>query len=271
MLKIGPKLVATVALGAMLGSTHAQDSSAGDWIKNPGMGNYKAYAEFKMANYAAARHIWEILAGLGNADALFNLGILAEDGLGEDKDMKKAQGLYVAAANAGGFKAQYRLGMLYSQDGAVPKDIDKARHYLSLAAQSGDKEAAARLASLAQPDRPLTEFEQAENLSSTGKHAEAATLYRRAADTGNVTARTRLAWMYEAGRGVERNLDEAARLFMRSAEDGDAEAQYAIAVMYRTGKGQPQDIDQSVSWLKRAAAQNYPPAQAALAAEDGSR
>lgn len=270
-MKIGLKSMAGLALWAMLGSPHAQDSSAGDWIRNPGMGNYKAYAEFKMANYAAARHIWEILAGLGNADALFNLGILAEDGLGEEKDMKKAETLYVAAANAGGFKAQYRLGMLYSQDGAVPKDVEKARRYLSLAAQGGDKEAASRLASLAQPDRPLTEFEQAENLTSVGRHAEAASLYRRAADAGNITARTRLAWMYEAGRGVDRNLDEAARHFMRSAEDGDAEAQYAIAVMYRTGKGQPEDLDRSMRWLERSAAQNYPPAQAALAAQDGSR
>jgi TPR repeat protein len=117
-------LLALLALPAL-----AQDSTAEDWIRNPAMGNYKAYAEFKMARYDSARHIWEVLAGLGNPDALFNLGILAEDGLGEARDMKKAEALYVAAANAGGFKAQYRLGMLYSSDGPVPRDLEKARHY----------------------------------------------------------------------------------------------------------------------------------------------
>lgn len=264
-------LVVAIFLETMIGCAYAQDSSASDWIKNPGMGNYKAYAEFKMGNYADARHVWEVLAGIGNADALFNLGILAEDGLGEARDMKKAEALYVAAANAGGFKAQYRLGMLYSTGGAVPKDTEKARRYLSQAAQGGDKEAVARLASLDRPERPLNDFEQAEILASTGKHAESAALYQRAADAGNITARTRLAWMHEAGRGVERNLAEAARLFMRSAEDGDAEAQYAIAVMYRTGKGQPKDREQSMIWLKRAAAQNYQPAQASLAADGESR
>lgn len=259
-----------LALLAAIGSPRAQDSGAGDWIKNPAMGNYKAYAEFKMANYDAARRIWEVLAGLGNVDALFNLGILAEDGLGEARDMKKAEALYAAAANAGGFKAQYRLGMLYSTGGGVARDDDKARHYLSLAAENGDQEAIARLASLARPERPLNDFEQAEILSSTGRHGEAAALYRRATEAGNVTARTRLAWMYEAGRGVERDLAEAARLFMQSAEAGDAEAQYAIAVMHRTGKGQARSDEQSAIWLQRSAAQGYPAARAALAADAGA-
>ncbi len=260
--------LATFAAALLLASPALpQDSTAADWIKNPAMGNYKAYAEFKMANYDAARRIWEILAGLGNPDALFNLGILAEDGLGEAKDIAKAEALYVAAANAGGFKAQYRLGMLYSSGGALPKDLDKARHYLSLAAQAGDRDAAARLASLDDPGRAPTDYEQAELLASAGRHAEAAILYRRLAEAGDATARTRLAWMYEAGRGVERNLDEAARLFMSSAQAGDAEAQYAIAVMYRTGKGRPRDRAESLVWLQRSAAQRYPAAVAALAAE----
>ena len=255
------------AIAGFSAQAGAQDSTSEDWIKNPAMGNYKAYAEFKMANYDTARHIWETLAGLGNPDALFNLGILAEDGLGESRDLKKAESLYVAAANAGGFKAQYRLGMLYSGTDPATRNLDKARHFLSLATEHGDRDAAARLASLDQPNRPPTEFERAELLSNAGKHAEAAVLYKKLADAGDITAITRLAWMYEAGRGVERSLAEAARLFMQAAQAGDAEAQYAIAVMYRTGKGQVKDKEQSLIWLKHSAEQHYPAAIAALAAE----
>lgn len=261
------QLVCAAALCSMLGAVHAQESDASDWIKNPAMGNYQAYAEFKMAHYDSARHIWQVLAGLGNVDALFNLAILAEDGLGEPRDLKKAESLYTAAAQAGGFKAQYRLGMLYSTGGTLAKDVSKARHFLNLAAAHGDKDAAERLAALDQPQRAPTELEQADILSSSGQQAQAAALYQRAADAGNSRARTRLAWMHEAGRGVERSLEEAARLFERSAEDGDAEAQYALAVMYRTGKGQARDLGKSLVWLKRSASQSYPPAQAALAAE----
>lgn len=254
---------------ALAAGTRAQDSSQADWVRNPAMGNYKAYAEFKMARYAEARHIWEVLAGLGNADALFNLGVLAEDGLGEPADISKAEALYLAAANAGGFKAQYRLGMLYSAGGPIPQDLLRARHYFGLAAQGGDREAIARLAALDAPDRPQSDFERAEQFASRGEHDAAAVLYSRLAESGHVAARTRLAWMHEAGRGVARNLEVAARLFAASAEAGDAEAQYALAVMYHTGRGQPKDAALGRMWLERAAGQGYPAARAALAAGVG--
>jgi uncharacterized protein len=261
------KFFLTLSLALLTTSVSAQDSGKSDWIKNPAMGNYKAYAEFKMAHYDAARHVWETLASIGNPDALFNLGILAEDGLGEPRDLKKAEALYTASAQSGGFKAQYRLGMLYSGDGPLPKDIEKARHYLNMAAQAGDRDAAAKLLLLENPGRAPTEFERAESLASQGKHAEAAAMYQRLAEQGDVTAQSRLAWMYESGRGVERNLAEAARRFALAANAGNAEAQYALAVMFRTGKGQPVDSERSLQWLKRSAEQHYPPAMAALAAE----
>ena len=251
-------LLAQTALG--------DESSEADWLGNPSIGNYRGYAEFKMAHYAAARHIWETLARIGNTEALFNLAILAEDGLGEAKDIGKAEALYTAAANAGGFKAQYRLGMLYSTGGVLPKDLAKARRYLGLAAAAGDHDAKTRLGRLESSDLSAqTPFERAEIHGSRGEYAEAANMYRQLANQGDATARTRLAWMYEAGRGVERNLDQAARLFNKSAESGDADAQYAIGVMYMTGRGQPLNPSLGREWLQKAATQNHQAARAALA------
>lgn len=205
---------------ALLGTASAQDSNRADWLRNPAMGNYKAYAEFKMGHYAEARHVWETLTEVGNGDALFNLGVLAEDGLGESRDLRKAETLYTAAARAGNFKAQYRLGLLYSTGDTLPHDPEKARLYLGMAAQAGDADARARLASLDEPGRALSPFQEAESLSARGRHAEAAVLYGRLAEAGDQAAQTRLAWMYEAGRGVPRNLSEAARRFRLAAEAG---------------------------------------------------
>jgi uncharacterized protein len=259
------RFVVTLLLALGAGHCFAQDSYRSDWLRNPAMGNYKAYAEFKMANYASARRVWETLAEVGNGDALFNLGVLAEDGLGEPRDMKKAEALYTSAAGAGNFKARYRLGMLYSAGELLPKDLDKARVYLGLAAQDGDRDAAARLATLDRPDAEPNPFQQAELLGSRGRHAEAAAIYRQLAAAGDAIAQTRLAWMHEAGRGVPRDLDEAARRFQIAAEAGEAEAQYALAVMYRTGRGRAVDLAQSAQWLRRAAAQKHPAAVSALA------
>lgn len=267
---IHPRILLGAAMAVLASVSQAQDSHRGDWLRNPAMGNYKAYAEFKMAHYAEAREVWETLAEVGNGDALFNLGILAEDGLGEPRNMKKAETLYTSAAQAGNFKAQYRLGMLYSAGNLLPRDVEKARIFLALAAQGGDKEATATLATLGQPTASLTPYQRAEYLSATGEHTQAAALYRQLADGGDRRAQTRLAWMFEAGRGVERDLAEAARRFESAAVAGEAEAQYALAVMYRTGKGRERDLAHSLVWLRLAARQQYPPAVAALGSSESA-
>lgn len=265
-----PRTVLGAALLLLASVSHAQDSHRADWLRNPAMGNYKAYAEFKMAHYAQAREVWETLAEVGNGDALFNLGILAEDGLGEPKDMGKAEALYTSAARAGNFKARYRLGMLYSAGVLLPRNVERARIYLTLAAQGGDKDAAATLATLGQPAASLTPYQRAELLGATGEHTQAALIYQQLAEDGDRKAQTRLAWMHEAGRGVPRDLAEAARRFELAAQAGEAEARYALAVMYRTGQGRDRDVAQSLVWLRLAAGQGYPPAVAALGSSESA-
>lgn len=247
------------------GGAAAQDSGRSDWLRNPAMGNYKAYAEFKMAHYDFAREVWQTLAEVGNGDALFNLGVLAEDGLGEPRNLAKAEALYSSAAAANNFKAQYRLGLLYFAGTLLPRNTDKARVYLTQAAAHGDKDAQDMLQRLGQAAGDMTPLQQAELLSGSGQHAQAAALYRTLADAGNATAQARLAWAYEAGRGVEADLAEAARRFELAASAGNAEAQYALAVMLRTGKGRSLDVQQSTYWLEQASQQNHPAAIAALA------
>ena len=259
-LRLAGGLLALAASAAL-----AQDSERSDWLRNPAMGNYKAYAEFKMAHYDAARAVWQTLAEIGNGDALFNLGILAEDGLGEPRNMARAEAFYASAAAAENFKAQYRLGLLYFAGTQLPHDSEKARLYLTQAAVHGDKDAQAMLARLDQPATHRTPFQQAELLGGSGQHVQAAALYRKLADAGDAMAQTRLAWAYEAGRGVEPDLQEAARRFELAAQAGNAEAQYALAVMLRTGRGRALDLQQSAQWLDRSAAQGHPAAQAAQA------
>jgi TPR repeat protein len=263
---------ATLICLALVGQANAQDSGRGDWLRNPAMGNYKGYAEFKMGHYVQAREIWQTLAEIGNGDALFNLAILAEDGLGEPVAPDKAENLYLAAARAGNVKAQYRLGLLYgSGAGGRLADVERARLYLGLAAGQGDRQAAEQLALLGQPGRELTPLQRAEWLASAGQHEEALGLYTELAGQGVSLAQTRLAWMYEAGRGVSRDLAEAARRFEIAAEAGESEAQYALAVMYRTGRGRERDLQASMDWLRRAAAQRYPAAVAALASLEAAQ
>jgi uncharacterized protein len=242
-----------------------------DVVRKPAIGLYKGYAEFKMAHYAEAHQIWTALAERGMGEAWFNLGILAEDGLGEPKDGLEARRRYEKAALAGSRNAALRLGTSLQTNRLGPVDMDGARRWLKAAVDLGDDEAAAQLAILdgtaAKPvsarDRRLA---AARRMEADGSLPDALLAYRAIADAGDPRGLTRLAWLYEAGRGVPRNLAEAARLFRQAAEAGDPEGQYALSVMFDTGAGQPHDSEQALRWLRTAAAGGYPPAIEALKA-----
>lgn len=297
---LGALCLAGALAGGLANAAIAQDAEIDldEVVRNPVIGNYRGYAEFKMAHYESARRIWEALAARGNGEAAFNLGLLHEDGLGVPPDMSKALGWYEAGAQAGSGKAQYRLGLLYASGGRVPANPERAQRWLTAAAAQGDADAARLLARLAGQATGHDPLHDAGMAHAAGDYARAAALYRALIDAdpapaaasatpaGAATgpgaasgpgaaqaaarrARTQLAWMYEAGQGVPRDLSRAAELFRHAAEAGDAEAQYAIAVMLQTGKGQALDPVEAAIWLRRSAAQAYAPAVAAAAALPG--
>lgn len=263
-------VVVVSAPGAAQAALLGEDDLA-EVVRKPAIGLYKGYAEFKMAHYAEARQIWMALAERGMGEAWFNLGILAEDGLGEARDGAEARRRYEKAALAGSRNAALRLGIALQTDRFGALDKEGARRWLKLAADMGDDEAATQLAVLeGTAERPVSardrRLAQARRLEADGSLPEALTAYRALADAGDPRGLTRLAWLHEAGRGVPRDLDEAARLFREAAEAGEPEAQYALSVMLDTGAGQAKDPQQALRWLRASAAGRHPPAVEALKA-----
>ncbi|WP_054774896.1 SEL1-like repeat protein [Methylogaea oryzae] len=53
-------------------------------------GNGAAYAAIAKGDYAAARSIWSTLAGQGDAEAQYNLGVMYSRGDGGGQDLAKA-------------------------------------------------------------------------------------------------------------------------------------------------------------------------------------
>ena len=86
------------------------------------------------------------------------------------------------------------------------------------------------------------------------EQAEAAQLYRLAADQGVAGAQCRLGVMYAEGRGVARDDAEAVRWFRLAADQGDAEAQGGLGFAYGAGRGVQQDFVASHLWLTLAIA-----------------
>ena len=227
---------------------------------------YMAYAEYKMGNHQLAQQMWLTVGGSGRAEALFNLANMYTLGVGVEQDLKKGLALYRESAVAGSRSAAYQLGVIYLNSTAF-YDRKQARHWLMIAALDGDSDAADLLIGLENTDsvNPMAEVQA---LLVNGK-TEQALLKLQAlarATPPNYRAVTRLAWLYESGLAVERDVAQAAELFTQAAEAGDAEAQYAISVMYQTGIGKQQDKHEADIWLQRSAAQGYQAARDKLKA-----
>jgi len=248
-----------VATSHALANTELTEAEVADIAAQPSIGLYKAYAEFKMARYDDARRIWEALAERGVAEAWFNLGILAEDGLGETKNVLRALEHYERGAVGGSVKAQYRLALLHIEGTIVEPNRQIAERWLDAASRGGHVDAARQLDVL-RGGVDVDDYLAIRLIESEGRVEEAADAYRRLSEQGNVRARTRLAWMHETGRGVPRDLSHAAQLFESAAALGDAEAQFALSVMLRTGTGKPRDDAAAREWLLEAARAGYPEA-----------
>src|SRR6266542_509917 len=81
------------------------------------------------------------------------------------------------------------------------------------------------------------------------------------AESGDKLSQYRLAGFYEAGVGIEHDLEKAAHFFRLAAEQGLAEAECELGACLNQGKGIPQNQVEAVIWFRKAAEQGLAPAQ----------
>ena len=82
-----------------------------------------------------------------------------------------------------------------------------------------------------------------------------------AAESGNVEAKTALAWIYSTGFITDLDPSKAFYWYRLAAEDGDLEASYQLGLLYNSGYGTEKNHQEAFKWLKKAATSNYSPAQ----------
>ena len=145
---------------------------------------------------------------------------------------------------------------------ALDPDVPQTHNSLGVVhVQAGrfqDGVAALRRALALQPDYPEAQFNLAQ-LHDRGRGvpadpAEAARLYRAAAERGHLGAQVNLGRLYRDGRGVDRDDAEAVRWYRRAAELGQPIAQFNLAQMYAAGDGVEQDDIAAYLWYSVAAA-----------------
>jgi serine/threonine-protein kinase len=86
---------------------------------------------------------------------------------------------------------------------------------------------------------------------------QAASWYQKAAEQGHLLAQMNLATMYEYGSGVPQSNELAFNWYRKAAEQGDAEAQNNVGVFYARGLGTRRDDFAATLWYEKAAKQDF--------------
>ncbi|MBE3123270.1 MAG: SEL1-like repeat protein [Planctomycetes bacterium] len=209
----------------------------------------------------------------GDADAMFKLGFMCEEGRGVEKDERVAVSWYRKAAEGGNGIAMCNLGVMYAQGRGVPKDEREAVSWFRKAAERGNTDAMRNLGLMCADGRGVAKDDR-----------EAVSWHRKSAEGGNTLAMATLGLMYEEGRGVVEDEREAASWYHKAAEGGNTLVMGKLGLMYLLGQGVAENESEAYVWFAMASAfgdekarklrdsiEEGLPAQARLAAQERSR
>ena len=170
-----------------------------------------AQAECQKALHEAEEAQRKRATNEGNAEAMFNLGLLYANGQGVTQDYVRAREWYEKAAEKGFPSAMGNLGVLYHNGQGVAQDYGKAREWYEKAAEKGFPRAMGNLGVLYHNDQGVAQ-----------DYAKARD--EKAAANGNATAMLNLGQLYEEGWGVAQDYGKAREWYEKAADKGEPRA-----------------------------------------------
>ena len=185
-----------------------------------------AQAECQKALHEAEEAQRKRATNEGNAEAMFNLGLLYANGQGVTQDYVRAREWYEKAAEKGFPSAMGNLGVLYHNGQGVAQDYGKAREWYEKAAEKGFPRAMGNLGVLYHNDQGVPQ-----------DYAKAREWYEKAAAKGDANAMTNLGWLYANGQGVAQDHAKAREWYEKAADKGEANAMRNLGLLYDNGQG----------------------------------
>lgn len=189
-------------------------------VENAEENNRKALTAYARGEYHQALQLWQSAAEAGDPQAMNNLGVLYDKGLGVEPDVGRALHWYAKSAEAGHPSGMCNFGRMLEQGRGIPPDVVEAARWFDLAARKGQPEAQYNLGML---------YEQGHGVGKDD--AAAAAWYSRAAAADQPDALARLGHFYREGRVVKKNLESATLLLYGAAMQGNTAAMKELEEM----------------------------------------
>lgn len=199
-----------------------------------------AIAFYKEQKDEEALDWFEVAAKYGNVVAMYNCGLMFQDGIGTEKNSDKADYWFEKAAKNGHPAAQERYAWICIWQG---KGFEEAFSWFEQAAENGN--------ALAQ--KACADF------YASGKFREknvqkAVSLYEQAAEGGHIKAQALLGSSYFAGSellNIKKDKMKAFYWLGKASENGDADSQELYAQLFLEG-GVENNPDKAEYWMQKA-------------------
>ncbi|MBQ7456218.1 MAG: sel1 repeat family protein [Desulfovibrio sp.] len=201
---------------AKAAKTQAQEASPEKALS----GAEQALSHYKRGEYEQAKAIWEKLAASGDADAMNNLGILYDRGLGGAVDQGRALYWFGLSAKADNPKGMSNYGWMLDQGRGIPANPREAARWYDKSARKGQAEAQYNLGLM---------YERGRGVAQSFENACA--WYSQAAKQQQTEALARLGHLYREGKGVPKDAAKAQLLLYAASMNGNKEAIDELAAM----------------------------------------
>lgn len=197
-------------------------------------------------DFAKAVYWYEAAVKQNFVKAIINLAILTESGKGTAKDHKQAFTLFKRAAAQSSPVGMFNVGRCYHFGIGVKECGQKAVEAYSAAAKLGNYNALFQLGSL-----------YVFGGHGVAKDEVSGIRLLLAAATGgrHRHAQSTVAWCFNNGVGTEIDHVKAVHFYECAARQGDVTSQVNLANAYMRGAGVPQNIDMAYKWYEEAAQQ----------------
>ncbi len=195
--------------------------------------------------YQKAFEEFTYLADEGNPTATFYLAKMYDEGLGIDKDEKKALELYQKADALGSQEATAVLGKRVLNDSSIENNQEVALEYLKKSAYNGNTDALYQLGELYAKGEGGVEKE----------YTYAFGYYLLGALKGDKRAQHKLAFSYLHGRGTPQDFENGIKWLARSANQGYVLAQKDLADL-QSSDPRLMNMPDAYAWYSILAAYN---------------
>ncbi|RHZ60869.1 hypothetical protein Glove_350g57 [Diversispora epigaea] len=188
-----------------------------------------------------AFQIYYKVAGEGSNMALNSMAYCYDKGFGVEKNEEKAFELYLKSAEKGNPDAQFNISECCMEGIGIEQDKEKGFQLHLKFALSGNMDAIHN-----------TGYCYEKGIGTGVDYKLALKWYFKGAEKGNPMTQYNLGRLYGNGYGINQNPVKAFEWYKKSAENEYADAQYMVGRYFYEGRGIRKDIIKGLYWLNKA-------------------